>query len=194
MMTAPACCARHVFQMDAAERRVADTQNEFAPFFEHYVGGTRQEIVTSSSRNFRQRPDGAGNHGHCVDCKAAGGYCSANIFIGNDGNFAGTVTENPLHQLFGIAGSDRQFFGKKPQPSFGDDQMNALDARIGVEQCQHFLREHSAACAGHTYSNDFLVVFAHVFAADNFSLAADLRQVKQRRACLAVIEFCNGLL
>src|SRR2546428_13831475 len=70
--------------------------------------------------------------------------------------------------------------------------MSAFDASIGIQQGEHFLRKHRAACAGHTHSDDFFAVFVHVVAADNFSLAADLWQVKQRRRWTAVIEFSNG--
>jgi hypothetical protein len=46
--------------------------------------------------------------------------------------------------------------------------MYALDARIGIQQRKHFLREQSPARAGHTYSDDFFAVFVHVAAADKF--------------------------
>jgi len=102
--------------MDALNGVSRTHRTSLRPSLSITVCGTGQQIVTSSSRNFRQRPDGAGNHGLLQDYKAAGSNCSANVFVGNDGNFAGTLTENALHQLFGIAGSDRQFFGKEPHP------------------------------------------------------------------------------
>src|SRR5258707_1280952 len=84
---------RNCFQVDSAERRVSYAQDELTPFLQHNVRGTCYKIVTGASRDFGKRADGAGNYGHRIDCVAAGGDCSANIFIGNYSNFAGNTTE-----------------------------------------------------------------------------------------------------
>jgi hypothetical protein len=73
------------------------------------------------------------------------------------------------------------------------NQVNAFHASVSIEQIEHFLRQHGAARAGHNHSNDFFAALLHVVAADKFSLAADLRQVKQRHSVIAVIDFCCGI-
>ena len=75
---------------------------------------------------------------------------------------------------------------------FSNDEMNSFDSGVGVQQRQHFLREHSAACAGHTYGEDFFGLFLHDLVADKFSLAADFEQVKRRQSPAAMLDFSGG--
>jgi pyridinium-3,5-biscarboxylic acid mononucleotide synthase len=102
------------------------------------------------------------------------------------------MSQNALDQLMSAAGRNREFFGKEAQSGFGDDKVNPLDTRIGVQKAEHFLSEHSTACAGHTHSDGFFAVLLHLVAADELSLAAALWQVKQRRAEAAVLDFFGG--
>jgi len=69
--------------------------------------------------------------------------------------------------------------------------MNALNAWIRIEQREYFLREHSAA-APVTPTVPIFLSFSRMFSPRIIQSRSRLAQVKQRAACLAVIEFSNG--
>src|SRR5580692_5384319 len=148
--------AHHIFQMNPAERRVADAENKLAVFFEHDVRSARNKIVAHAAGDRRERAHGARDDNHRIHSVAARGDGSPDIFVWQEFDFCRGAAEKPARQLFQIAGGNRKFFGEQALTGFGNDQMDARHTRISLKQFECFLREKGAACPGHTYGYDLL--------------------------------------
>src|SRR6266446_5753809 len=183
---------QHVFQMNAVDRRVANTQNEFPAFLEHHVRRSRDQIVADAVGDCAQRPHRAGNDHHGIHRVAARSDRSAHVFVGQNVDFADRMAENAARQLFQIAGSNAKLFRKEPLARLRDHKMYACHARVFLQQCERLLSEDRSAGAGHTYGDNLFLCVSHVFCADTMSLAAAEWQVKQRQSCSAMIEFATA--
>src|SRR5713101_7060353 len=91
---------QHVFKMNAINRRVADTQNEFPAFLERRVRRSRDEIVADAAGNRPQRPHRARNDHHGIYRVAAGSDRSTHVFVWQDVDLGHWMTENAAWELF----------------------------------------------------------------------------------------------
>ena len=150
--------AHHVFEMDAIERRITNAENQTPAFFERHIRGTGNEIVASAAGHRGERSHRARYDAHRIRRIAAGGDGSANVRIRKNFNLASrlgaTRIEHSLRQ-FGKRPGDVQFVFEQAQAGFGDDQMNACHARIGIEHSQSGLRQDGARSACNGDDNDF---------------------------------------
>lgn len=173
--------SQHVFQVDAAERRIAHAENESAIFFQHNVRGARDQIVTDAGGDRSQRAHRARNDQHGVDGATAGGDGGADVFVGKNFDLCNWTVEKAMRELFQVTRREAQLFGKEALACFGNDQMDVRDASVCFQKHQRFLREQSPAGAGHSHSYDLILRVGHDGGADETSLAAVSRQVKARR-------------
>src|SRR5579859_6553730 len=67
-----------------------------------------------------------------------------------------------MGQLLEVAGREVELFGEEALTGFGDDEMNAGHARVGLEQSERFLRQDGATGSGHTYGDDLRLRGWHV--------------------------------
>lgn len=140
--------AKHIFEVDAVERRFAQTQDEGAALFQANVGGAGKQIVGDSGGDGSESSGGAGDHDHAVDGGAAGGDGRADVFVGQVFDFFCGRSGEQRREFFCVGRDDVEFRGDETQAGFGDDQKNSLDARVSVQQTQDALRVDRAACAG----------------------------------------------
>ena len=68
--------------------------------------------------------------------------------------------ENAARQ-FGQRRGDMQFVFEQAQARFGDDQMNAGDARIGLQHAERRLGQDRAGSAGHADNDDLALCRFH---------------------------------
>src|SRR6266478_2744966 len=124
---------QHVFQMNAVERRVANTQNQFPAFLEHHVRRSRDQIVADAVGNGAERPHRARNDDHRIHRVAAGSDRSAYVLVRQNLDFAGRMAENAAWELFQVAGSNAKLFRKEPLARFRDHKMYERHARVCLQ-------------------------------------------------------------
>jgi hypothetical protein len=147
--------AKHVFEMDAIERRLADAEDELAAFLEANIGGAGKEVVAQAAGDGGESADRAGNDDHGVHGIAAGGDGRADVFIGEEFDLGAGLAEQKLRQLFCVRGDDAEFVGAEAESGVCDDEMDAGDARVGFEEAENGLREYGAGVSGDTDGDGF---------------------------------------
>jgi hypothetical protein len=154
--------AEHVFDVDAIEGRLAEAEDERAALLEADVGGAREEIVAGAGGDGAECSRGAGNYRHGVHTRAAGGDGGADVAIGEEFDFRGGSAGEKRRKFFRFLGDNAQFGGDKTQAGFTGDEIDALDAGIGVEETEDELRVDGAGRASRADGDDFLFGLSHV--------------------------------
>ena len=153
--------AQHVFDVDAVERRFAKAEDELAALLEANVGGAREQIVADAGSDRAERASGAGDDDHGVHGSAAGGDGCADVFVGQAFEFFRGRFGEERREFFGILGDDAEFGGHEAQTGVAGDEVNASDARIGVECAENCLRVDCAARAGDAYGDGLAFGVGH---------------------------------
>jgi len=91
------CC--HVANMDEVQGCFADAEDEAAAFFEAHIRGAFNEVAGEAVGDASKRTHGAGEYDHGVDGAGAGSDGSADIFVGQERDPGGVMTQDLLNEL-----------------------------------------------------------------------------------------------
>lgn len=136
----------HVTNVNFVERRLADTEHQWTPFFETNVGGALNQVGSTAVGNAGQGSDAARNHDHRVGRIGTAGHIGADVGIRLLANFAGGATENLAKQI--AAAAKTKLFRDDAKRAVGGDKVHGLDARVTLNRQQQVTREQYAASAG----------------------------------------------
>src|ERR1700722_13147018 len=153
--------AEHVFEVDAVEGRFPEAEHQGAALFQADVGGAGKQIVGYAGGDGGERAGGARDDDHGVNGSAAGGDGGADVFVGQVFDFFCGRAGQERSEFFAVGRDDIQFGGDEAQTRFRDDEKDALDTRVGVEQTKHGLRVDCAAGSGDAYYDVGASGFCH---------------------------------
>ncbi len=154
--------AQHIFQMDAVQRRFAQTQHQRAALFQANVRSAREQIARGSGGDRAERAGRARNDHHAVHDGAAGGDAGADILIRQIFDFLCGSAGQQRRQFFRVRRDHAEFGGEQAHAGFACDEKNALRrARSAIEQAQNGLRVGRAARTCDADCNNDAAGFRH---------------------------------
>jgi len=165
--------AQHVFEVDAVERCFAEAEDESAAFFQADIGGAREEVVADAVGDGAESSGGTGNHDHGVDGGAAGGDGCTDVFVGQAFEFPGGGSGEERGEFLCVGRDDAEFSGDEAQAGVGGDDVDARDARVGVEGAEDCLRVNCAARAGDAYGDGLGFGWGQVIASERWNHLQD---------------------
>ena len=114
----PSCQSQqlHIFQMDQVERRVSRHEQKFAPFLEHHIGSSLNQVSRNTLGYTTESTHAARNDDHRINWVGSTRDPSSNILITENRNFGVVAVQELFRKRIQAGLTDVELFMQDSKP------------------------------------------------------------------------------